>query len=276
VLAGDDADVVEAALLLHMRLAPRGHEVLGSARESWDAAPRPAFETIEHRCGREPGAGGGDEIETSISAGRTAAGIGDAPADPGEPVFAGALLAERLLPPGEALALAERWITSGDGVQRRRGALLAILAGGPRSALEEAYAAEESPEIKRLQRLALAALGGGAAADPVAIELGVRALLAADGDIDPDTALGLLAAGHASALTVLTSQPRGDGWDEYRRSVQARAWLIERLVPSWHAAAGGAIAADPRSVRLHFDDLRALRLLTQRRLEFDAATRTYR
>ena len=52
-------------------------------------------------------------------------------------------------------------------------------------------------------------------------------------------------------------------------------WLIERFLPAWHAAAGRPTDGDATAVRLHFDRLEALRLLTHRRLRFDAASRTY-
>ncbi len=311
VWADDEADIVEAALLAHVRLDPEGPARLALLRDGWDTTPRPAFEAIEVLAGRS--ADGTAPLQPPGSLLSQSGAPGDDPAfaalaaDPAAPlalrrlavwrlsqvpqdvleevlaapvadddghVYATALLAERCLGRPAAVSTAERWIRSLDDDQNRCGALLAMLAGGPRDLLQEAYAAEDVPEVKRLQRLALAALGQPLD-DPVALELGVRTLTLADGGFDPDVAQALLAAGHLPTLSVLTSQPHGDGWDDYCRSIQARRWLLERMVPSWHAAVGRPLVSDPRAVRLHFDDLRAFRLLTQRRLAFDRSSFTY-
>lgn len=284
----DDADIVEAALVARLRLDPDGAAVLARTRESWQTEPRPAFEALDVMAASPA------RTETAALAADPAAPIwlrrlaawqlaevspevlqqlldGPAAAEDGH-VYALALLAERFLTREAAVAAAASWIRSFDDDRKRCGALLAMLAGAERRLLEEACAAEDVPAVKRLERLALAAMAAGESDDPTARDLGARCLMRPDGDFDPDVALAILGGGHDATLAVLTSQPRGDGWDAYCRSVQARSWLVERLVPGWHAAAGRPLVAEPRAVRLHFDDLRALRLLTQRRLTFDRAS----
>jgi hypothetical protein len=194
-------------------------------------------------------------------------------ADDDGSVHAAVLLAERRLPADEATALAETWIRSFDDDEKRAGALLAALLGAHADRLERAYEAEDVEAVRTTQRLALWAAGRPTGPDDP-IEFAHRTLhLPDDGglpDFRGDTALCMLVAGRHEALPLLTSPPRPIG-----ASVRTRAWLIERFVPGWHETVGRPIGGDAGVLRLHFDALEALRLLTARRLAFDPARRTF-
>ncbi len=254
-------DLLEAKLLLATRADPGDATAVLEARERWSGQPRPAFEYIL-RYSRDPRA---DRARTKPDRAR-------APNDPGGPdtsVYAAALLAERRLAPQRASALAADWIRDFNDDRKRAGALLAALLGEHEDLLTQAYEVEDIALVKTTQRLALHALGRPVGTDD-AIEFAYRVLHRPDGDFNPDAALCLLAAGHRDALALLTTPPGPDG-----RSFRQRSWLIERFVPGWQAAVKEPAGSDLRAHRLHADDLLALRLLTQRRLAFDPATRTY-
>ena len=192
------------------------------------------------------------------------------PADDDGAVYAAALLAERRLPPDEARRLAERWIRSFDDDEKRAGALLAALLGAHAALLERAAALEDVGRVRTAQRLARWVLGtAGTGPDPR--EIAHRARGGRGGDFDPDTVAYMLLAGEADAIAAITSPPP----DPLAAAVRRRVWLIERFLPAWHAAAGRPADGGRPSVQLHFDRLEALRLLTRRRLRFDAASRTY-
>jgi hypothetical protein len=198
-------------------------------------------------------------------------------ADPAEPtgnVYAAALVAQRCLPRDRAVALAASWIVDLNDDYKRAGALLAALLGEHRALLRRAYELEDMAQVRAAQRVSLFALGVTVGEqDPV--EVAYRVLSEPSGEFDPDPALCLLLVGHRPALALLTTLPPASAGTDWRAAVQQRAWLIERFVGPWHEAAGRPIAADLRAVRLHFDALEALRLLTQRRLRFDARERTF-
>ena len=197
-----------------------------------------------------------------------AAVLDDDPTEPSDRVYAAALVAERILPPPVANEQAARWMIDLDDDRKRAGVLLAALLGVHRGTVRRAYEREDTARVRTTQRLALFALGEpGGTADP--LEFASRALGASRGEFNPDAALCLLLAGHVPVLERLTSHPPATAGIDWRESVQQRAWLIERFVPAWYEAVGRPIAADVRSVHLHFDALCALRLLTQRRLRFD-------
>ncbi len=191
-------------------------------------------------------------------------------------VYSDVLLAERHLPRGQSTQLAEHWIRSFDDRRKRAGALLAALLGEHEDLLAEAYRVENIPAVRTIQYLALHAMGHApearneSSADPKIIAH--RALYADRDDFDPDIALAMLIGGDQEALVLLTSPPRGD---ELGRSVQQRAWLIQRFAPDWHARLGRPIGGDLRGVVLHFDAMRAMRLSTARSLTFDEASRVF-
>jgi len=192
-------------------------------------------------------------------------------------VYTDVLLAERHLSREQATQLAEQWIRSFDDRRKRAGALLAALLGEHGDLLAEAYRVEDVPAVRTIQYLALHAMGravvapDGTSGDPRIIAH--RALYAERDDFDPDIALIMLIGGDREALVLLTAPPRGE---QMGRSVQQRAWLIQRFVPDWHARLGRPIGGDLRGVVLHFDALRALRLITQRSITFDDSSRVFR
>jgi hypothetical protein len=191
-------------------------------------------------------------------------------ADRDESVYAAALLTERRLPHGRAVALAERWIRSFDDDEKRAGALLAALLGEHADLLAEAYVAEDVSRVRTTQRLALWALGRSID-DVEPIELAHRSLHRTDGDFDSDVALCMLIAGRRLAIAELTAIPAAPD----RAAIQRRAWLIERFLPGWRDAAGPPPVGDDRAIRLHFDRLEALRLLTLRDVRFDSERRIF-
>ncbi|MCP3905670.1 MAG: hypothetical protein GY715_18745 [Planctomycetes bacterium] len=184
-------------------------------------------------------------------------------------VYAAALLAERRLGRDAAVERAEAWIRSFDDDEKRAGALLAALLGEPASLLAEAHEREDMPDVRTTQRLALWALGRPTGPDDPR-EFAFRVLHRSDGDFRPDAALCMLRAGDAGSLDLLTRPPRAS-----RQSVQQRAWLIERFVPSWYERLGRPVGGNPRALRLHFDALRARYLLERRRIRFDHASGTF-
>ena len=189
-------------------------------------------------------------------------------------VYATVLVAERFLPRPDAAALAESWIRDFNDDRKRAGALLAVLLGVHANLLERAYTLENIAAVRTAQRLALHALDRPVEGDDH-LEFAYRTLYRADGEFDPDTALCLLARGHGPVLKLLTTQPGvGDG-AILGEAARRRMWLIERFVPKWHEQAGFPSVDDAAAIRLHFDDLKALRLLTQRRMTFDETTKTF-
>ncbi len=195
------------------------------------------------------------------------------PADPDGMVYAAVLLAERHLSRGRASELADSWIRSFDDDQKRAGALLAAVLGEHADLLAEAYEAEDIGAVRTTQRLALHALGRPVPGDDP-IEFAYRALAAPSGDFKPDVLMALLIAGHAPATERLAAAPPADP-ELYGDSIRQRIWLIERFVPVWYRRLGRPIGADLPSIRLYLDALWALSELSQRRLTFDAVTRTY-
>jgi hypothetical protein len=193
------------------------------------------------------------------------------PADEALDVYAAVLLAERRLPRNEATSLAESWVRSFNDDEKRAGALLAALLGEHLALLKRACEIEDVSAVRTTQRLALWAAG-----EPIGeedpIEFAHRALHRAEGGFSADTALCMLLAGRTEALALLTSPLAGD---DLSAAALRRAWLIERFIPHWHAAVGRPIGGDGRALRLHFDRLEALRLLTQRDLQFDARKKIY-
>jgi hypothetical protein len=93
-----------------------------------------------------------------------------------------------------------------------------------------------------------------------------------NGDFAPDVLLCTLAARDADAARQLATQPIGDDW---RLSVQQRAWLIQRFLPQWHAELGRPVGGDVDALHLHFELVAGLARLTARRLEYDEHTRTF-
>lgn len=308
---GEPPDLIEARLLYATRLWPDDASVVLARLVEADAQTRPALEYML-RHSRDPRAvelvgdsaqigGGPDALPSSGDEDRLGRMLGDDgyeawmrrliawrwggadeeavwslltaadPADPDGSVYAAVLLAERDLPPPRAAALAESWIRDLHDNRKRAGAHLAGLLGRHEGLLARAFDGEDMPAVRKAQRLALTVMGRSVGqGDPV--EFAYRALYQPDGDFDPDTALCFLATGHREALKLLTSAPRGDA-AAYGRGVRRRAWLIERFVPGWHGAAGWP-PTEARAVRLHFESLRALGVLSARRLEFDPPTRT--
>ncbi|MHC4415481.1 MAG: hypothetical protein ACYS0G_09375 [Planctomycetota bacterium] len=288
VLAGwtDPAPPAFAAILRYSR-DPDGARALRrladagdrTARLLVDASAPPSLEEAWRRVLHDPLTDGWQRRLAawhldSLRDAEVATLLADDPAEPGGSVYAAALVAERILARDESAALAASWIRDFNDDRKRAGAVLAALVGEHRSLLRQACELEDIPEVKVTQRLALFALGERVGRDDP-LEFAYRTLRKPNGDFDPDTALCLLLAGHRPALEHLTTRPPLSVDTDWRESVQQRAWLIERFVRVWHEAAGRPIAADPRAVRLHFDALCALRLLTQRRLAFDPETKTY-
>ena len=189
-------------------------------------------------------------------------------------VYATVLVAERFLPRPEAAALAESWIRDFNDDLKRAGALLAMLLGVHADLLERAYELENVAAVRTTQRLALHALDRPVEGDDP-LEFAYRILYRAGGEFDPDTALCLLARGYTPVLKLLTTQPRVADGPIFGEAAWRRAWLIERFAPQWHEHTGLPSVDDAAAIRLHFDDLNALRLLTQRRMAFDETTRTF-
>ena len=258
-------DLFEAQLLCAARADPEDATVVLEARERWNGQPRPAFEYIL-----------GYSLDPRADGARTEPDRAPPAYDPTGPdtsVYAAALLAERRLEPKRASALAASWIHDLNDDRKRAGALLAALLGEHQDLLAQAYEREDIALVKTTQRLALHALGRPVGGDDP-IEFAYRVLHRPDGDFNPDAALCLLAAGHRDALALLTTPPHPDG-SASRGSIRQRSWLIKRFVPGWDQAVEAPAGGDQRGLRLHADLLRALRMLTQRRLVFDPQTRTY-
>jgi hypothetical protein len=195
------------------------------------------------------------------------------PAAPDGSVYATVLLAERSLPEADAAALAESWIRDFDDDRKRAGALLAALLGAHGPLVEQALDGEDVPAVRTAERLALAAHDR----DPGpgdAREFAFRAMHRDDGDVDPDVACAMLAAGMGDVTRALTAPPP-DGWRDGGRRAQARSWLLERFVPTWHDRLGRPLGA-LRELRLHFETLDAMSALDERRLGFDPAAGTFR
>lgn len=195
-------------------------------------------------------------------------------ADGDQSVYAVALLAERHHERKTLVDLAEAWMRDLENDRKRAGTLLAALIGkdaeGLADLLGELVRLPDDAHVRTAARLASAALRDDVSREEM-IELGYRTLRKPDGDFDADMLLALLAGGYAELIDLLVDQPRG----EWRMAIQQRAMLIERFVPQWHEAAGRPISGDRRTIILHFDWLRARRLLESRRIEFDGADRTY-
>jgi len=308
------AEIVEA-LLLRWTIARRDDaSAVLDVLESWSGEPRPAFEYIlrysdDERAAQalrgladegsaiaryvlDAKADGADETlvrrlaenpaqapaTRRLAAWRCEAVPLDAvrailaldPAESDGSVYAAALLAERRLPRDEARSLAESWIRSFNDDEKRAGALLAALLGEHLPLLQRACEIEDVPIVRTTQRLALWA-AGQAIGEEDPVEFAHRALHRTDGEFHADTALCMLLVGRQEAIALLTSRPTGDEAPAARQ----RAWLIERFIPAWHEAVGWPIGGDGRAVRLHFDRLEALRLLTRRCLRFDAQRKIY-
>lgn len=308
------AEIIEALLLRRTIARSDDASAVLDVLESWAGAPRPAFEYIlrcsdDERAAQalrrlaDEGSGAArfalaardDRVDEALmrrlaedaaqvpATRRLAAWRGEAvpldavrailsldPADEAGDVYAAALLAERRLPRDEAERLAESWIRSFNDDEKRAGALLAALLGEHLSLLKRAGEIEDVPAVRTTQRLALWAAGRPIGEeDP--IEFAHRALHRAGDEFSADTALCMLLAGRIEAPALLTSPPGGDDPASARR----RAWLIDRFLPAWHAAIGWPIGGDARALRLHFDRLEALRLLTQRDLRFDVRKKIY-
>jgi len=223
-----------------------------------DPAQTPATRRLAAwRCGRVP-------LET------VRAILALDPSESDGSVYAAALLAERRLPRDEAMSLAESWIRSFNDDEKRAGALLAAILVEHVPLLEDAYGREDVAAVRTTQRLALWA-AGQAVGEEDPLEFAHRALHRADGEFNADTALCMLLAGREETIALLTSRPTGDE----SRAARQRAWLIERFIPAWHEAVGWPIGGDGRALRLHFDRLEALRLLTRQCLRFDAQRKIY-
>ena len=308
------AEIIEATLLRQTIARRDDASAVLDTLESWSGAPRPAFEYIL-RCSDDERAAqalrrladeGRSTAEFALAARddrldealvrRLAEDAAQTPAtrrlaawrcdevpfdavrailaldptDEAGDVYAAALLAERRLPRNEAISLAESWIRSFNDDEKRAGALLAALLGEHLPLLQRAGEIEDVPAVRTTQRLALWA-GGEPIGEEDPLEFAHRALHRAGGEFSADTALCVLLAGRGEAIALLTSAPGADD----PASVRRRAWLIDRFLPAWHAAIGWPIGGDERAVRLHFDRLEALRLLTQRDLQFDARKKIY-
>ncbi|MDY7110557.1 MAG: hypothetical protein SYC29_18145 [Planctomycetota bacterium] len=307
-------NVVEAALLRATIGRPDDAAPVLDVLESWSGAPRPAFESILRHSDDERAAealqrladGGSaaarfalaarnDEADAefmrrlaedaaqtpatrrlaawrcaSVPRATVRAILSLDPQDADGEVYAAALLAERRLPLDKAIDLAESWIRSFNDDEKRAGALLAALLGKHLPLLEQACELENVPAVRTTQRLALWAVGRSIGeGDP--IEFAHRTLHRADGDFSADTAFCMLLAGRGEAVALLTGPPP----DDDPTAVRARAWLIDRFVPHWQEAIGWPIGGDRRRLRLHFDRLDALHLLTQRDLRFDPHRKIY-
>lgn len=302
-------DVLEAQLLCAVRSDPEDISAVLDVITNWQRDARPAFAHIlryaadaRARTALERLSRAGDraaelalaersEIPETNSTRRVAADsaaepslrrlagwrldrLGDAtiesilesdPLEPDGSAYAAALVAERLLDHDAAVARSETWLRSLDPAFVRVGALLAALLGTHDELVAAALEAHTDGQVRTTLRVALIGLRRDrATADDRAF---LHRAMHRDGDrFNPEAMMGMLMIGETDALAVLTTSPRG----EWRLTVQPLAWLIERFLPTWHARAGRPMGGDAHGYRLHFDQLDALRLLTQRRLTFDA------
>ena len=192
------------------------------------------------------------------------------PADLNDGVLTTVLLAERQLGIPAADELALRWMTDFNDNRKRAGALLAALLNVHHERLLSAYEAEDIASVRTTQRLALIAMGRDPGLE-VPIEFAHRTLFTEDGDINLDTLLCLLIMGDAGAPTWLTNLPP----DHESWKIRLRLMLIERFIPHLSDAAGSLPTTNRQVAELHFDSLDALRLLTQRRVEFDPTRKQF-
>lgn len=190
--------------------------------------------------------------------------IEDEPVDDAGHVYAAALIAERHLSRNEAIELAERWLRDLHDDHKRAGGVLAALLGEHHLLVREALEASADPKVRTSLRVALWALGE-AYGDDEPVEFAHRALRRHDRDFDPDTAVCMLLAGYEPIVQYLVSRPTLEE-PMMRGSVQKRSMLIERFLPQWHERIGRPSGGDPRAITLHFDSLRAMWMLDQRRL----------
>jgi len=168
--------------------------------------------------------------------------------DPPQPVFDVALLADRHYRRNDLSTLAQQWIASLNDDEKRAGLLL------------HALGSEVDAEARRVAR--------------AVFNSAVTSRQSAD--FDPDRVLMRLAEGDADALHHLTSQPPLSAANESASGgIIRRAWLIERFVPMWHEQCSRPVGGSRAALALHFDALDALRLVTQRRLEFNRQRRAF-
>lgn len=201
-----------------------------------------------------------DDIDGEATRALLAEGVAD---DDGS-ICSAVLLAERHLERVEASELAESWIRSFDDDEKRAGAILAALLGSHHELLAMAMDREDVAAVRTAQRLALEAMTANGAPSSDLVEMGGRMTR---GGAAYDATLCLLIAGHVPALRRLTTRPTRD----WTKTVQRRAWMIERFAPTWHAWSGRPLGGSTRALELHFDALDARAALEQRRIRFDAS-----
>jgi hypothetical protein len=276
----------EMAQALHLIDGPAADEALKALAEQGDATAKASLRQRSNLPSLETLWTVATDTEAPIWQRRLAAWYGaplnaaeisailrDDPAEPDGTVYSAVLLAERKLPLPIAQGLARSWITDLNDDKKRAGALLAALLAEHPDRVKAALETEDIMQVRTAQRNALLALGEPIEADDP-IEFAYRTLHKENGDFNPDTAMCLLLAGHEPALGLLVSRPYPDR-RQYRESVQQRAWLLERFAPSWHKQVGRPLGSDPRSVTMYFDLLRTLQLMTQGRMQYNEATRTF-
>lgn len=190
--------------------------------------------------------------------------------EPPQPVFDVALLAERHDQRDDLTVLAETWMRSMNDDKRRAALLLHTLGYETGYPVHDEVMQADGTYLKPLlftgpenRSLHLALCTSSEA-------IGLSTTRSTPADFEPDIALMLLAAGNVDVLQHLTSQPPTGG---DHTNIIRRAWLIERFVPFWHEQAGRPVGGSRVALRLHFEALEALRLVTQRRLQFNRQRR---
>ena len=213
----------------------------------------------------------------------TAMGVLSAhPADGDNTVYATALLAEKHLSDSALDALILRWLTDYEANRRRAAALLIALRGDDPSALREAEQREDDPSARRTMRMALRTLNSWPLEDVDSEVYAARTRTLKNGRFDPDTALLRILGQDINALKVLARQPRLPDSNlsdadrvNWRREMQWRDWILQRMVPQWHELVGEPFGGDDDGLRLRLDLLEAIQLLQSDQLEWDSQHRRW-
>jgi len=213
----------------------------------------------------------------------TAMGILSAnPADGDNTVYATALLAEKHLSKSALDSLILRWLTDYEVNRRRAAALLIALRGDDPSVLLEAEQREHDPSARRTMRMALRALNAWPLEDVDSEVYAARTRTLKNGRFDPDTALLRILGQDPNALDILARQPQLPDSNlsdsdriNWRREMQWRDWILQRMVPQWHKWVGEPFGGDDDGLRMRLDLLEAIQLLQSDRLQWDNQDRRW-
>ena len=103
-----------------------------------------------------------------------------------------------------------------------------------------------------------------------------------NGRFDPDTALLRMLGQDPKALDILARQPQLPDSNlsdsdrvNWRREMQWRDWILQRMVPWWHQWVGEPFGGDDDGLRMRLDLLEAIQLLQSDQLQWDNENRRW-